>query len=366
MRILLASAHPYLPEIRGGAQMSTHELTRGLSAAGHDVGVFAGFMGNGVQSLWGRFRLKIARSSIYPSTYCDYPVLRAWHPWKVAKEARDRFRPDVVVAQSGLPVKVTRAFKQIGVPTVLYFRNVEDDDLGGTVLGSADAYIANSRFTSDYFESVSGVKSTVILPTFDAQRYRTDTSRRFVTFINPHPHKGRDIAFALMRRCPDVEFLIVRAWSLDPDDEAQLEALDRECANVTVREPTSDMRTIYAQTRIVLAPSQWQEAYGRIATEGHFSGIPTLASNIGGLPEAVGPGGILVAPDAPVEAWEAALLDMLNDPAHYDALSQAALQYSERPELDRSAQLRALVSVCTAATGQCREPAQAHSAEPAI
>ena len=38
---------------------------------------------------------------------------------------------------------------------------------------------------------------------------------------------------------------------------------------------------------LVIVPSQWKEAYGRVANEAFELGIPTLVSNTGGLPEAV-------------------------------------------------------------------------------
>ena len=63
----------------------------------------------------------------------------------------------------------------------------------------------------------------------------------------------------------------------------------------------------YAQARILLVPSVWEEAWGRVVTEAQLSGIPVLASAIGGLPESVGPGGILVPPGSDVEVWDAHL-----------------------------------------------------------
>jgi glycosyltransferase involved in cell wall biosynthesis len=74
-------------------------------------------------------------------------------------------------------------------------------------------------------------------------------------------------------------------------------------ANVTLHPPTRDMRPLYARARLLLAPSQWEEAWGRVATEAQVSGIPVLASNRGGLPEAVGNGGILLPADAPGNEW---------------------------------------------------------------
>src|SRR3546814_9881685 len=43
-----------------------------------------------------------------------------------------------------------------------------------------------------------------------------------------------------------------------------------------------DMREVYRRTHTLLVPSQWEEAWGRVATEAQFSGIPVLASDRGG------------------------------------------------------------------------------------
>jgi glycosyltransferase involved in cell wall biosynthesis len=93
------------------------------------------------------------------------------------------------------------------------------------------------------------------------------------------------------------------------------------------------MRRIYARTRILLAPSLWEEGWGRVISEAQISGIPVLASNRGGLPESVGPGGLLVAHDAPLDRWRNALSAMWDDVDVYGQLSAAAAKHSRRPAI---------------------------------
>ena len=94
------------------------------------------------------------------------------------------------------------------------------------------------------------------------------------------------------------------------------------------------MAATYGRARLLLIPSQWQEAWGRVASEAQINGIPVVGSDIGGLPEAIGPGGILVPPKAPVESWTAAVRTLWFDDQRYAELSAAAQRYSEREELD--------------------------------
>jgi glycosyltransferase involved in cell wall biosynthesis len=107
-------------------------------------------------------------------------------------------------------------------------------------------------------------------------------------------------------------------------------------SNVTLLPPQKDMRMIYGSCRILLAPSLWAEAYGRVATEAQFSGIPVIASNRGGLPEAVGPGGMVINADAPPTQWAVALRQLWKDNVLYQQLSAAADAYSHRPEMSYS------------------------------
>ena len=159
-----------------------------------------------------------------------------------------------------------------------------------------------------------------------------------VTLINPHPHKGLNVALDMARLCPDIPFLFVLTWDLSPEDRA---ALDRNLAslkNISLHPAVQDMRQIYSRTRILLAPSQWQEGYGRVATEAQFSGIPVIASTQGGLPESVGPGGTLLEAAAPAEEWVAALRRLWDDAAYYDQVSAAAIRHSQRPANDPKVQ----------------------------
>jgi glycosyltransferase involved in cell wall biosynthesis len=95
----------------------------------------------------------------------------------------------------------------------------------------------------------------------------------------------------------------------------------------------ADMREVYGRARFVLAPSAWEEPWGRIATEAQVSGIPVLASDRGGLPEAVGPGGILLDPEGPFDRWIEALSALWDDPEVLHRYGEAARLHSARPEI---------------------------------
>jgi len=340
MNILFATAQPALPEIAGGMQASVNELALRLSARGHKVTFFCGLMGKGFTGFRARLILKLLRRPAARDKVLGYPVWRAWFPWENMDWVVRRVRPDIIVVFAGKPVRMALAARRTGVPVLMKFQNVEFTDHGGEFesLGAV-ACVANSQFTADRYRQTYGVAPVVIHPLIDAVKYKTDTTRENVTLINPRALKGVDVAIAAAKLCPDIPFSFVEAWSPTSGERAALAAQLEGVKNVTLHPAATDMRKIYGKCKILLAPSLWEEAYGRVASEAQCSGIPVVASNRGGLPEAVGPGGVLLNPEGSAEEWAAAIQKLWSDPAYYQQLSAAARAYAGRPALNMSSQL---------------------------
>ncbi|MEE4348758.1 MAG: glycosyltransferase [Pacificimonas sp.] len=88
----------------------------------------------------------------------------------------------------------------------------------------------------------------------------------------------------------------------------------------------------------MLVPSQWFEGWGRIVTEAQISGIPAIASKMGGLPEAVGKGGVLLPADAPAEEWAAACSQLWSDKKLHMTLGRQALAQSRQNDPEQLAE----------------------------
>ena len=348
MRILFAGGNGYLPEMNGGVQSSTDHLVRQSMASGHDVAVLAALFGDLHKrfGLTARLKLKVGGRPVATDRTLGYPVMRAWFPWEAAEDVTRTFRPDVAVVQCHKAVKVGKALAAEGVPLVVYLRNVEYHELEGDLSELPGArYIANSKFTAQAYRERFGVDSVVIPPTIDPKKYTYDTTREFVTFINVYPEKGFEKAVAIARACPDIPFLFVESWRLHPDHLNEVEQTLRPLKNVTFMRRTDDMKSVYGRTRILLAPSKWEEAWGRVASEAHCSGIPVLGSTRGGLTEAVGPGGVVLDYDAPAAEWTAALRHLWQDREAYRSVSEAARAYALRPELNAADQFATFMTV---------------------
>jgi glycosyltransferase involved in cell wall biosynthesis len=291
---------------------------------------------------------------------CDnrlgYPVWYSWLPWEHVSYVASRVKPDVIVVLPEQPVRMALAARPTGVPLLVQLMDVEFDAHGGPFEALREiACMANSRFTATKYRDAYGVNPTVIFPFIDPRKYQTSTTRETVTFINPHPQKGVHIALEMACQCAEIPFTFVEAWLLAPDRRRDLLHALQSLPNVTFMPVQKDMRTVYGKCKVLLAPSVWQEAYGRVASEAQMSGIPVIASARGGLPEAVGPGGILVDPNAPITEWVAALRKLWNDPQLYLELSAAARAYATRREMSYEfifdAMEQALVAVCKSGRG---------------
>jgi len=347
MTLLLASGTPHLPQIVGGLEINTHQAALKLNERGYPTAVLSKLS---LRDAFGARQFVASRvrfSDVALDNSLGYSVYRSLRPWK---DIRGLAPPKVVVIQNGNMVEMGRTFAARGIASVAYFHGLEFDSGGKSWPASGaelpfSAYIANSRFTAGRFLAKFGIAPAVIPPIFEAGLYRTPGEGRFVTFINPVGVKGVDLALAVARVCADIPFLFVRGWPLSAAEEADLQRQVGALPNVRLVARTDDMAAIYRQTRVLLVPSQWGETWGRVATEAQFSGIPVLASDSGGLPEAVGDGGILLRRDDPIEIWAACLRSLWGDTAVYREKREAAFAHAARPELDIGRQMDQLVTI---------------------
>jgi glycosyltransferase involved in cell wall biosynthesis len=202
--------------------------------------------------------------------------------------------------------------------------------------------ITVSEYVRGYLRRWGGVDSRVIrFPVYGAGpflRRPADAPGR-VTMINPSAIKGLPIFLELARRLPHIPFAAVPTWSGDEKIRRML----TELPNVEIIPPSENIDDIYEQTRVLLVPSLWAEAFGQVVVEAMLRGIPVLASDSGGLPEAkLGvdyvlpvrqitsyeprPGEKLMptamVPEQEVGPWERALREVWEDAGRYERLAE--------------------------------------------
>lgn len=328
MRFLLGSSYPHLPETRGGLQTSTDELCRELGVRGHRVTVLCGTAAEG-----GR------------DEGLGYPVVRAADPAAALPGLAAEIGADVIVIQSGRSTAtMLAAALDTGSALAVYLHNVELHTVGGTLPpDGAIFYIANSRFAAGRWRDYFGIDCTVLPPVIQPDRYRVPRTGDKILFVNPVPHKGLERVMRLAAENPDLPFLVAASWRTEDDWKALLYRRFGHLANVEWRAATDDVRTLYADSRLLLMPSVWEEAYGRTVIEAQLNGLPCIVSNRGGLPEGVGAGGIVLDLEAPDAVWNQTVRSLYFDIARWVALSEAATANAEAAITDGKLALDAVL-----------------------
>ncbi|MFL5823903.1 MAG: glycosyltransferase family 4 protein [Solirubrobacteraceae bacterium] len=92
---------------------------------------------------------------------------------------------------------------------------------------------------------------------------------------------------------------------------------------IELRGYVPDARSVIAELDVLVIPSH-QEPMATVTSEAAAAGVPIVATRVGGLPEGVGDGGILVPPGDP-RALAEAVRSLLDDPARRRALAERAL-----------------------------------------
>ncbi|NUT38173.1 MAG: glycosyltransferase family 4 protein [Hamadaea sp.] len=184
----------------------------------------------------------------------------------------------------------------------------------------------------------------VAAPGADAAPIATGTAAgsRLLTVAAVTPIKGHDILVDALATLADRQWTLDCAGSLDRDPAYARSLQDRvRAAGLADRIRWHGARTReeiargYGDADLLVHPTR-TETFGMVVTEALARGIPVVASDVGGVPEALGATsdggvpGLLVPPDDPA-ALAAALRAWLDDEGLRARLRQAAV--SRRPEL---------------------------------
>lgn len=154
----------------------------------------------------------------------------------------------------------------------------------------------------------------VVHPPMDYARHHVDQTGDRVTLCNLQDNKGVHVWNELARRMPDVQFLGVEG--------SHGEQIPADYPNIRIQKLTQDMREVWRNTRVLLAPSGY-ESYGMVAAEAQASGIPVIANPTPGLVECLGNAGMFVPRDD-IDGYERTVRLLLEDPEQYRVHSAMA------------------------------------------
>jgi glycosyltransferase involved in cell wall biosynthesis len=296
---IVARLHAYPPDCNAGAEMMAHSMFRALVEAGHSVTVC------------------LTRPARGGHTYMRDGVVVAPRGCGVDDEREVR-SADVVITHLEAAPHTIRLCEVFNKPLVQILHNDFNDTTRREIERRTSLYVYNSHWLRD---SLGAREPHIICrPPVYAEDYRTTPGDR-VTLVNLCAIKGVDVFWSLVKRMRDVEFLGVKGGY------ATQQVLNYP--NADVLNHTTDMRSVYAQTRILLMPSTY-DSWGRVAVEAMCSGIPVIATDDDWSRESIGDAGVLLGrTDLP--AWEAAIRTLL-EPDVYTAAQVSARQRADELE----------------------------------
>ena len=196
------------------------------------------------------------------------------------------------------------------------------------VLSAAAAVVTTSEWSR---RRLRGVDAAVARPGADPAPLATPgpAGDRLLCVAAVMPHKGHDVLVDALAMLGDLTWRCVCVGSLDRD--RGFADMVRRSTPATFTGPLTGaaLDAAYATADLLVVPSR-DESYGMVVTEALARGVPVVASDVGGLPEALGHApddtrpGLLVPPGDPA-ALAGALRRWLTTPALRDKIRQSAL-----------------------------------------
>ena len=273
----------------------------------------------------------------------------------------DQFKPDLVYYYGGrtLDLLIGDEAHARGIPVAAYLAN--GNYAGTRWCRDVDLILTDSHATAKMYKEKDGIDVTPIGPFIDPTHViAKERNPQNVLLVNPSLAKGAAIvirlAMMLEEERPDIKFEVVQSrgnWEALVRQVTKKFGKERSnLSNVILTPNTRDMRPIYGRAKVLLALSLWWESFGRVAAEAIMNDIPVITSGSGGLPEAVGEAGFVIkfgtalhkAPyqkipsDKQVAAISELILNMFNDPDHYQRKLSHCQSQRDHFNIERSAQ----------------------------
>jgi glycosyltransferase involved in cell wall biosynthesis len=403
VKILLLQNMLYVPAL-GGANKANRMLLEGLSCNGHKCQAVVPALGShgsrSPEQFFEELQVRSVRVISQAPEVCIFEcsgveVHAVFTLARLQAYAADQirlFKPDYTLVSSQDPGQLLlSAVWEDKIGQVIYlahspwdlpfgphslFNSVKNTEM----VQRADGIITVSNYLKAYIKEWGGLDSAVIAFPVYGETLPVDFAaweNGYVTLVNPSGIKGISIFESLAVNFPAVRFAAVPTWATTEADKSRLQALP----NVELWEPCDDIERIFDRTKVLLVPSLWPEAFGLIVVEAMLRGIPVMASNSGGLPEAK-LGVDYVLPVVPIEPqrdrfderntpisivpgqdlgpWQDALKNLLDDQRHYQQVAKdsrtAAAAFVAKVGIEPFEEFFESLSVNKSAASESQEP----------
>ncbi|MFJ6610356.1 glycosyltransferase [Streptomyces sp. NPDC091289] len=316
------------PFLIGGAEVTQQLLAEELAASGWHVSYLGSY-----EAPWNRTsQLLEMRSHLdlhrVPYEGSDGTLRYRWNGVECAALPQNSvehalgsllrgLRPDIVfTSQEGSAQLAAQARPTTLVAGLLH--SVSETGLG-VLAGQPHYGLAVSEFVRARAAHAAGARLAVMYPPFAPPGPSTDAARSAsVLMINPIPAKGSELLHQLIQLMPEQHFTLVEGWWDTVADFASY-------SNVSYVPRTYDMGPLYRSHRLLLVPSVVEDAFPRVIVEAALHGVPSIGTERGGIPEAIGDAGGVLSGAAGPQAWAGAIRN-----ADCDALRPKALRRAAR------------------------------------
>lgn len=349
MRILVIV--PYYSPHLGGLENYARHISQGLSDLGHEIMIVTSnhlIRHKEVVTIDG---IKVHRLPYWFKLF-NTPVNPLWRIQ--LRRIVKNYQPDVINAHTPVPyISDTGERVRGNIPFILTYHNdltknnyildilcqleymlLTNKTLrrSTNIIGTSSTYIEHSRYLSPHID-----KCRVISPGVDTKLYtiqKKDNTQSKVLFVGQlhsnHSHKGLNVLIRAMPllKSENVELIIVGEGDDIPRYKALALELGVSSINFMGRISDKQLASTYQSASVLILPSTTKaEGFGMVILEAAACGTPTIASNIGGISEAVqnGKTGLLIEPNN-TRALAEAIDVVLGDPILREQLGSNAYQ----------------------------------------
>ncbi|MFM9538654.1 glycosyltransferase [Streptomyces turgidiscabies] len=211
-------------------------------------------------------------------------------------------KPDLLITSQEGAADVTAQARRV-TQVAAWLHSVSPTSLN-VLYGRPHTALAVSRFVLARARPQHGTRPVLLHPPFAKPKPKpkpsSGPSGDGILMINPVPQKGAALLHQLLEHLPEQPFTLVEGWWDTSGDFARY-------PHVTYVRRTYDMNVLYESHRLLLVPSTVEDAFPRVVIEAGLHRLPSLGADHGGIPEAIGDGGLLLPRDAGVQKWAAAI-----------------------------------------------------------
>lgn len=178
-----------------------------------------------------------------------------------------------------------------------------------------------SEFVRDVVKKLDDIEMPVIYPSSGSEKIKLNMKpwfNQYILQINIHKLKGGEILEKIITANPDLPYICIQTEPCSEDLDNRIKNLLNSDSRLLGH--TENMVEIYAQTRIMLAPSIVDETFCRTVCEAMANGIPIITTGKGNISNLVGDSAIILNEN---DDWGTAVVNLYTNP---DLLKQ----YSER------------------------------------